>query len=52
MAKPTVLVIGGAGFIGRELVRQLLEAGYGVRAMTRSSGKALEEFDNDRLETI
>lgn len=51
-ASPTVLVIGGAGFIGRELIRQLLEAGYGVRAMARSSGAALEELHNGKLETI
>jgi putative NADH-flavin reductase len=49
---PTVLVIGGFGFIGRELVRQLLEDGYGVRAMTRSSSAALKDLENDRLEII
>jgi predicted dehydrogenase/nucleoside-diphosphate-sugar epimerase len=49
---PTVLVIGGAGFIGRELVRQLLAAGYGVRVMTRSSSTSLEELHSGRLETL
>jgi nucleoside-diphosphate-sugar epimerase len=47
---PTVLVIGGSGFIGRELVRQLLVAGYNVRAMMRKSGAALEGFDRKRIE--
>jgi predicted dehydrogenase/nucleoside-diphosphate-sugar epimerase len=50
--KPTVLVIGGSGFIGRELVRQLLEAGYVVRVMTRRSGAAIEALDSDRVETM
>ena len=32
---PTVLVIGGTGFIGRYLVKKLCEAGHGVRVITR-----------------
>lgn len=32
---PTVLVIGGTGFIGKYLVKQLVEAGHGVRVVTR-----------------
>lgn len=50
--KPTVLVIGGTGFIGRELIRQLLAAKFSVRAAVRGSGVALEEFDSNRLEIV
>jgi nucleoside-diphosphate-sugar epimerase len=32
-----VLVIGGTGFIGRYLVRQLTDAGHGVRVITRGA---------------
>jgi predicted dehydrogenase/nucleoside-diphosphate-sugar epimerase len=49
---PTVLVIGGSGFIGRQLVRQLLDAGYCVRVMTRRSGAVLERLDCKRLEIL
>lgn len=34
---PTVLVIGGTGFIGRYLVKQLTDAGHGVRVITRGA---------------
>jgi predicted dehydrogenase/nucleoside-diphosphate-sugar epimerase len=51
-AQPTVLVLGGAGFIGKELIRQLLAAGYGVRAMVRGSALPLDEFRSDRLEIV
>jgi nucleoside-diphosphate-sugar epimerase len=49
---PTVLVLGGSGFIGRELIQQLLAAGYCVRAMVRNSGGQLEELDNESLEIV
>lgn len=32
---PTILVIGGTGFIGKYLVKQLTDAGHGVRVITR-----------------
>ncbi|MBF1258215.1 MAG: NAD-dependent epimerase/dehydratase family protein, partial [Lautropia mirabilis] len=31
-----IVVTGAGGFIGQHLVRQLLEAGYSVRAVTRN----------------
>ncbi len=49
---PTVLVLGGSGFIGRELICQLLAAGYCVRAMVRSSSAVLEELDTKSLEIV
>lgn len=49
---PTVLVLGGSGFIGQELIRQLLSSGYGVRAMIRGSSAVLDELRSDRLEIV
>ncbi|SDJ63962.1 MULTISPECIES: Gfo/Idh/MocA family oxidoreductase [Bradyrhizobium] len=51
-AKPTVLVLGGAGFIGKELIRHLLAAGYCVRAMVRGSPLPLDEFRSDHFEVV
>jgi len=42
---PTVLVIGGTGFIGRALVRKLLDQGYSVRVLARSPDAAAELAD-------
>lgn len=50
--KPSILVLGGAGFIGKELVRHLLVAGYSIRVMVRGPALPTEEFQNERLEVI
>lgn len=37
---PNVLVIGGTGFIGRALVRRLVDQGHSVRVLARNPGEA------------
>jgi nucleoside-diphosphate-sugar epimerase/predicted dehydrogenase len=37
---PTVLVVGGTGFIGRRLVERLVKRGLGVRVLTRNPASA------------
>ncbi len=39
MTKPTVLITGGNGFIGRTLTNKLLREGYAVRVLTRKTPK-------------
>ena len=43
-AKADILVLGGAGFIGKELVRQLVAAGRGVRVLVRNAAGFPEEL--------
>nr|NUR37769.1 NAD-dependent epimerase/dehydratase family protein [Sphingomonas sp.] len=42
--EPSVLVVGGTGFIGRRLVAKLVEKGIGVRVLSRSRGAAAIAF--------
>jgi predicted dehydrogenase/nucleoside-diphosphate-sugar epimerase len=51
-SKPDVLVLGGTGFIGRELIGQLLAKGHSVRAAARGSSLQLEGLQSDKLEIV
>ncbi|URD61549.1 NAD-dependent epimerase/dehydratase family protein [Sphingomonas sp. KRR8] len=51
-AKPTVLVIGGTGFIGTALIAELTGRGYVVRAAARGDNPALRALAGDKLELV
>jgi predicted dehydrogenase/nucleoside-diphosphate-sugar epimerase len=40
VAQPTVLIVGGTGFIGKRLVKALADRGVGVRVLSRSVASA------------
>ena len=40
VAPPTVLIVGGTGFIGKRLVKSLADRGVGVRVLSRSVASA------------
>ncbi|NJC04505.1 nucleoside-diphosphate-sugar epimerase/predicted dehydrogenase [Sphingomonas kaistensis] len=49
---PKVLVIGGTGFIGKALVRKLLESGHEVRIAARSPNSAMEQQGGGKVEIV
>ncbi len=51
-AKPTVLVVGGTGFIGRRLVRTLIDRNHSVRVLTRNVRAAALEFEGLDVELM
>jgi predicted dehydrogenase/nucleoside-diphosphate-sugar epimerase len=50
--KSTVLVVGGTGFIGRRLVRMLIDRNHGVRVLTRNVRAAALEFEGLDVELV
>lgn len=50
--RPSVLVIGGTGFIGKALIQGLCEQGHRVRVLTRDRQKCADEFRALNVEII
>ena len=50
-AKPIIAVTGGTGFVGRHVIKALLESGYQVRALARTPAK-LAGLSADNLEIL
>ncbi|MFM2358020.1 MAG: hypothetical protein RLY16_12, partial [Bacteroidota bacterium] len=48
--QPTILVTGGSGLVGRELIAQLLAKGIAVRAIYNKT--PLPDFNNALLEQV
>ena len=46
-----VFITGSTGFVGREVTRQLIEAGHQVRALVRKESKD-KLTDSERLELV
>lgn len=50
--EPRILVLGATGFIGQELVRQLVQAGHDVRLLVRSPSKLPADLGSTRVEWV
>ncbi|HWA99961.1 MAG TPA: NAD-dependent epimerase/dehydratase family protein, partial [Pirellulales bacterium] len=48
----TTLVLGGTGFIGKELVRQLVERNYRVKVLSRASATPGDLFEHPAVEMV
>ena len=47
---PRILVLGGTGFIGQELVRQLAQSGNRVRLLVRNRGKLAADLEVSQVD--
>ena len=50
-AKPLIAVTGGTGFVGRHVIKALLESGYQVRALARTPSK-LDDLHHKNLDVL
>ena len=50
--RPTALVVGGTGFIGKRLVRDLIKAGISVRVLSRSRSAAQLALEGLDVEVV
>jgi uncharacterized protein YbjT (DUF2867 family) len=52
MSDHMILITGGTGFVGREVVRELLARGYRVRVLARRPEHAVDPQKNSALEIV
>ncbi len=49
---PEILVLGGTGFIGQELARQLVDAGHFIRVLVRNPDRLPAKLNNPRIDVV